>query len=109
MKDFDFKGDLRRLYNPPAEQVEIIDVPAMNFIMIDGEGNPDTSRQFGESIGALYTLSFALQFRIKKEIGKDYAIMPLEVLWWAEGMTEFKLAYNGTWMWTLKRGMSNVQ
>ena len=52
------------------EKVEAVDVPRMNFLMIDGKGDPNTSQEFKDAIGVLYPLSYTLKFMIKKgEIG----------------------------------------
>ena len=48
-------------------------MPAMNFLMVDGEGDPNTAQSFQDAINVLYPLSYALKFMIKKgEIGIDY-------------------------------------
>jgi hypothetical protein len=33
--------------------------------------------------------------------GMDYAVMPLEGLWWAEDMTQFSVENKSNWLWTL--------
>ena len=60
----DLKKDLKHLYNPSAKEFSIIDVPAMNFLMIDGEGDPNTALAYKEAVEALYTVSYALKFAI---------------------------------------------
>jgi hypothetical protein len=71
MAKIDFKKDLKHLYNPPAKEVVIVDVPQMNFLMVDGAGNPNTSQEFIDAIEALYGVSYALKFMIKKEMDID--------------------------------------
>ena len=61
---------------PPAKTFSIVDVPSMNFIMIDGQGNPNTSPVYSEAVQALYTGAYTLKFKIKKELGVDYPVMP---------------------------------
>jgi hypothetical protein len=56
MGKIDVKKELKTLYQPPANEVVRIDVPAMNFFMVDGEGDPNTSQPFKEAVETLYTL-----------------------------------------------------
>jgi hypothetical protein len=98
----DLKKELKHLYIPGARDVTVVDVPAMNFLMIDGEGNPNTSEQFRNAVEALYPLSYTLKFMIKKgKGGVDYGVMPLEGLWWADDMKAFMEADKERWKWTV--------
>ena len=40
----------------------------MNFLMIDGSGDPNTSQEYKDAIEALFSLSYTLKFIIKKPI-----------------------------------------
>lgn len=71
----------------------------MNFLMIDGEGAP-SSPQYMQSIEALFTVSYTLKFMVKKALGVDYAVMPLEGLWWMDNMAEFSSERKDEWKWT---------
>jgi len=95
----DLKKELKQLYNPSVKEVSVVDVPAMNFLMIDGEGAP-SSQQYMQSIEALFTVSYTLKFMIKKEQGIDYGVMPLEGLWWMDNMAEFSTERKDEWKWT---------
>ncbi len=98
----DLKKELKHLYNPSARQPSLVDVPAFNFLMIDGTGNPNTSVFYREAVQALYTLAFTLKFMLKKgEQGIDYAVLPLEGLWWADDMAAFSLERREDWRWTM--------
>jgi hypothetical protein len=102
MTKIDYKKALKHLYLPSAKKVELVEVPAMRFLMIDGEGDPNTSPAFQEAIEALYSLSYTLKFMVKKgTIGIDYGVMPLEGLWWAEDMAAFSAKDKTGWQWTL--------
>ena len=79
MEKIDCKEELKHLYRPSAKKVEAVDVPKMNFFMIDGEGDPNTSHSFQNAIDSLYPLSYALKFMSKR--GIDYGVLPLEGLW----------------------------
>lgn len=98
----DLKKDFKHLFNPPAKEVVIIDVPEMNFIMIDGKGDPNTGQEFKDAVEALYGLSYTLKFMLKKgELGIDYVVAPLEGLWWTDDMREFSMENKGIWKWAL--------
>ncbi|WP_457593969.1 GyrI-like domain-containing protein [Hydrogenimonas sp.] len=102
MEKIDYKKELKHLYMPSAKKVEVVDVPTMNFLMIDGEGDPNRSESFQDAIEVLYPLSYTLKFMVKKgEIGIDYRVMPLEGLWWADDMSSFSAGNKDEWKWTL--------
>ncbi|CEG13547.1 conserved hypothetical protein [groundwater metagenome] len=103
MEKTDFKKELKYLYAPPAKEIEIVNVPQMNFLMIDGIGNPDTSQEFKEAIETLYAVSYTIKFIVKKEKSINYVVMPLEGLWWADDMASFSSEGmdKNSWKWTL--------
>jgi hypothetical protein len=90
---------LKEFYHPPAGEVELITVPAMKYIMMDGSGAPE-SAAFSRAIGIMYNLAYTTKFRSKKLLKKDYGVMALEGLWWVGG-TKFELAERDDWLWTL--------
>lgn len=101
MKKIDYKRELKHLYRPSAKVIAIVDVPEMNFLMIDGQGDPNTSPEYGNAIEALYAVSYALKFMIKRGgIEVDYGVMPLEGLWWVDDMTQFSIEDKSSWKWT---------
>jgi len=102
MPKIDFKKELKHLYNPSAKEVVIVDVPRMNFLMIDGAGDPNKAQEFKDAVEALYSVSYALKFMVKK--GKttiDYSVMPLEGLWWVDDMSKFGMEDKDAWKWTV--------
>ena len=102
MKKIDIKKNLKHLYQPSAKEVEQIDVPAMNYLMADGEGDPNTSPEFAAIVESLFALSYALKFMVKKgALAIDYGVMPLEGLWWADDMSSFSAGDKSKWKWTL--------
>ena len=101
MRKIDYKKELKNLYKPSPRVVEIVDVPEMNFLMIDGQGDPNTSQEYREAVEALYALSYGLKFIVKKgELEIDYGVMPLEGLWWVEDMSKFDVNDKSSWKWT---------
>ncbi|WP_224983348.1 GyrI-like domain-containing protein [Geomonas agri] len=98
----DFLNKLKHLYGPSAKKVEIVDVPGMNFLMVDGEGDPNTSQAFKDAVEVLFSLSYTLKFMLKKgELGIDYGVLPLEALWWSDDPFAFTAGKKELWKWTV--------
>ena len=100
MSKTDLKRELKHLYGPRKGKMEIVDVPEMSFLMIDGHGDPNTSQDYQDTINALYTMAYTLKFA-SKAMGRDFAVMPLEGLWWMEDMSAFSLENKDRWDWTM--------
>ena len=101
MEQRDLKKELKYLYHASAKEVVQVDVPAMNFLMLDGEGDPNTSQDYAEAIETLFAVSYTVKFMVKKgELAIDYGVMPLEGLWWADDMTLFSPDDKSNWKWT---------
>ena len=106
MEKLDLKKDLKYLYAPSVKKIEIVDVPPLNFIMIDGAIEPvqapGTSPLFAENMQAIYGAAYTLKFSLKlnKENPLDYPVMALEGLWWIEDGT-FDLQKPGNWKYTV--------
>jgi hypothetical protein len=90
---------LERLYEA-GRVPELVRVPELTFVMIDGHGDPNTSAQYGDAIQALYGLSYTLKCGLKRELGLTYRVGPLEGLWWADDMAEFSIGCKADWHWT---------
>jgi hypothetical protein len=103
MGKIDFKKELTNLYNSSAKMPSIVEVPDMKFLMIDGEGDPNTSRSFQQAVEALYSTAYTLKFMLKssKLLEYDYVVPPLEGLWWMDDMNLFSLENKNLWKWTL--------
>ncbi len=90
MEKPDLRKQLKHLYLPSANKVEVVDVPPLKFAVVDGAiepgASPGTSASFQQAVEALYGISYTLKFRSKlhKESPLDYTVMPLEGLWWVE-------------------------
>jgi hypothetical protein len=106
MQKIDLKKDLKYLYVPSAKKIEMVEVPAMNFVMIDGAIEPDlapsTSPLFAEAMQALYNAAYTLKFaaKLRKENPVDYPVMALEGLWWVEDGS-FDIRKPGNWKYTV--------
>ncbi len=98
------KIDLRKQWKPfytAKSKPAIIDVPEIPLLMIDGRGDPNSSEEFKAAIGALYGLSYTLKFTEKQSTGRDWTVMGLEGLWWADDMRVFAAGDRDAWKWTL--------
>jgi hypothetical protein len=96
----DMKKTLKQFYAPSAKAPELVTVPPLLTITVDGMGDPTTSQDFQQAVDALYTLSYSLKFMIKGSGHPDYTVMPLEALWWSDNMADFALDNRGAWRWT---------
>lgn len=102
MEKLDLKKKYKALYTASHKEASLITVPKLNYIRVDGAGDPNTSPQFQEATQALYAVSYTLKFMVKKsQEGVDYGVMHLEGLWWADDMEKFSVERKGDWKWTL--------
>lgn len=101
MDKLDLKRTLRHLYAPSAT-VEVVDVPRLCCLMIDGQGDPNTTPAYAEAVEALFSVSYTAKFMLKRgPAAVDYAVMPLEGLWWAEDPAAFAANERARWHWTM--------
>ena len=101
MSKIDFKKEFKELYAPPKKFV-VVDVHEMQFLMVDGHGDPNIALEYQEALEALYAVAYKLKFNSKKLLGKDYVVPPLQGLWWAEDMNSFSTARDKSqWDWTM--------
>lgn len=102
MEKIDLKKDLKHLYQASAKEVTRVEVPTFKFLMVDGEGDPNTSQEYAQAVEALFSVSYTAKFMVKKGAqGLDYAVMPLEGLWWADNMSAFAANDKAKWKWTM--------
>ena len=100
MEKVDHKKLMKEFYKPPRTPV-IVDVPPLQFLMIDGQGYPGTSVEYQQAMEALYPMAYTLKFSLKKASVIDFTVMPLEGLWWAEDMEVFSIdSRKEEWLWT---------
>jgi hypothetical protein len=100
VEKLDLKKTLKFLYDAKPEP-RMVEVPPLQFLMVDGAGDPNTAAEYAEAVGALYSLGYTLKFKAKKELGVDYPVMALEGLWWADDMHDFSVARKADWKWTM--------
>ncbi|MFX0034523.1 MAG: GyrI-like domain-containing protein [Candidatus Hermodarchaeota archaeon] len=96
----DFKKSMNDFYQPNSKEVVVINVPEMQFLMIDGIGSPGDSEEYLDALAVLYPVAFKIKF-LSKTKGKDYVVPPLEGLWWADKMEDFIEGNRDKWKWTM--------
>ena len=102
MEKVDLKKELKPFYQASAREVAEVEVPAFLFLMIDGEGDPNTSKEYAQAVEALFSVSYTAKFMVKKgPQALDYSVMPLEGLWWADDLSAFVANDRANWKWTM--------
>lgn len=101
MTKIDFKKELKQFYAPKNKDWEIVDVPTLQYLMIDGEGDPNGAESYRYAVEALFSLSYTIKFVSKRVLDKDYAVMPLEGLWYADDMSVFVTCDKSKFKWTM--------
>ena len=101
MTKIDFKKEMKHLYGPSKKDFQVVEVPRMTFLMVDGHGDPNTAPEYTQAVEALYAVAYKLKFFSKKN-DQDYVVPPLEGLWWAEDMESFNSSRDKSqWDWTM--------
>jgi hypothetical protein len=106
MQILDLKKELKPFFAPSPKKIDLLDVPAFNFLMIDGAiepgQGPGTSPAFQENMSALYGAAYTLKFMFKKRSldPVDYPVMALEGLWWVED-GHFDIKIKDNWFYTV--------
>ena len=101
MQTYDIKKERKTLYAPKPGDFEIMDVPEMGFLMIDGHGDPNTSPAYREAVETLYPASYAVRAVAKAKLGRVHTVAPLEGLWSAEDLEVFRTRDKSAWDWTM--------
>ena len=102
MDKLDLLKQKKGLYSAFLNKVSFLTIPPLKYLMINGEGDPNTSQLYKNSLQALYALAYGLKFAIKKGTPSiDFKVMPLEGLWWVEDMNLFSVKNKEDWKWTM--------
>ncbi|MBI1758691.1 MAG: GyrI-like domain-containing protein [Actinobacteria bacterium] len=96
----DHRKALKPLYSATARPA-LVDVPPLQYLMVDGHGDPNTAPEYGEAVQALYAVAYSVKFAGRRGGGQDFAVMPLEGLWWVPDMSMFSVADRSAWNWTM--------
>ena len=101
MASIDFRKELKDLYQPSTKEAVQVDVPEMNYLMVDGKGDPNTSPEYAAALNVLFSVAYGIKFAVKKgPLAIDYGVLPSEGLWWAEDMSQFMMD-KSNWLWTM--------
>ena len=76
----DHRKLLKSLYTASRISPALVEVPPMNYLMIDGTGRP-SEPDFEAAAGALFPVAYTLKFMLRAACGVDYHVMPMEVIW----------------------------
>lgn len=75
------KVDLKKThesYQARRGEFRLLQVPPMQYLMLDGSGDPNSSAQFSTALETLYPVAYTLKFASKNHLGRDYVVPPLE-------------------------------
>jgi len=89
-------------YQAKRAQFRILEVPPMQYLMVDGAGDPNTAQEYADAVAALYPVAYTLKFALREQTGLDVVVMPLEGLWHAADMESFTTRRDkSAWQWTM--------
>lgn len=80
---------------------ELVVVPPIRYLMVDGAGDPSTAAAYVEAVQTLYAVSYGVRALVKASGGAVWTVMPLEGLWWAEDLSTFTSGRRDDWLWTM--------
>lgn len=100
MDKIDFRKQAPTLFSARANEFELVEVPRLRFVKIDGEGDPNTADAYRTALEWLYGVSYAMKFAAK-QAGQDYVVPPLQGLWTADDLKAFTSGSKDKWRWTM--------
>ncbi|ODT79219.1 MAG: hypothetical protein ABS76_20345 [Pelagibacterium sp. SCN 64-44] len=101
MEKLDFRKTMKALYAPTNRHFAPVVVPALRFLMVDGQGDPNVSPAYADAVQWLYGASYAAKFGVKAARGIDYVVPPLEGLWSSDDPADFVARRKDRWRWTM--------
>lgn len=90
-----------RAWYAAGTRPSIVELPPLPYLMIDGQGDPNTAPAYGAAVETLYPVAYGIRRAVIEAIGDRYTVMPLEGLWWTPDMADFTTADKDAWHWTL--------
>ena len=89
-------------YKARRGEFRIVEMPTLQYLMVDGAGDPNTARAYSDAVSALFPIAYTLKFASRDLLGIDAVVMPLEGLWHAPDMESFTSRRDkSAWLWTL--------
>lgn len=100
---FDFKKEYKEFYMP-KKKPEIVEVPAMNYIAVRGQGDPnEEDGSYKKAIGVLYAIAYTIKMSKmgdhRIEGYYDFVVPPLEGFWWQESVDGIDYSDKKTFCW----------
>jgi hypothetical protein len=98
---YDVKRALKQCYARTNTDWALVEVPAQQFIAVDGRGDPNTSADYARAVEALYATAYTIKFTSKRTLGRDFVVGPLEGLWWSDNPEVFITRTKDAWHWRM--------
>lgn len=100
---FDFKKEYKQFYMP-KNKPEIVMVPPINYIAVQGTGNPnEEGGAYQQAVGILYAVAYTLRMSYKGTHKIDgffeYVVPPLEGFWWQEDVDGVDYSDKSSFNW----------
>ncbi len=96
----DLTQQFNALYTAPEKEPVFVDVPEQKIISFTGTGDPYATADFKKAIEMLFEVAHRIMFACQK-MGNDFSVMPLEGLWWTDGMKPLSALNKDVWKWEL--------
>jgi len=99
----DYKKEYKDLYLPKSNPM-IINVPEMQFVAVEGKGNPnDENGEYQKAIEVLYGIQYTIKMSKKGNNAPDgyfdYVVPPLEGFWWLDNNKDFSFENKSEFNW----------
>lgn len=101
MPPYDVKREMKQFYAPRNTGWALVDVPAQQFLAVDGRGDPNTGEEYARAVQALYSVAYTLKFAARRALDRDFVVGPLEGLWWSDDMDVFTSRDKEAWRWRM--------
>ncbi|MFJ4173178.1 GyrI-like domain-containing protein [Microbacterium sp. NPDC089696] len=89
-------------YRAKRGQFRVLEVPPLQYLMVDGAGDPNIAPEYADAVSSLFPLAYTLKFAARAQLGIDTVVMPLEGLWHAPDMASFTSRRDkSAWLWTM--------
>lgn len=100
---FDFKKEFKEYYLP-KNKPEIVTIPPMNYIAVQGKGDPnEEGGAYQQAIGVLYAVAYTLKMSYKSDYKMEgffeYVVPPLEGFWWQEDVKGVDYSDKSSFCW----------
>jgi hypothetical protein len=60
-RKLDLKSELYEIFDATTKEIQFVNVPKLQFLMIDGEGNPNSDESYQNAVECLYSVSYTLE------------------------------------------------